>query len=322
MPASEVSAMNKGLGIAALALSAVALVVSLTRDGGAAPEPAPAEPATDRPDRAEVAAQDDGRLSSLEMELSRLMKRVDTLERAGLPRPGEPAQAMTTEQQASSSRRCARTWTRCSRGAAGDRGGPQAAQGGAPLGAGRDVRRPGPAEGAQQAQGRADRVRRFVEEARLSATQAQDLTRLLDDEAEKRRSLWDARRGANAAGGQPGGVSPGQQMRDQMRALRAATDASAKSILGADQYTQYEAMRSEERGGGRGGGGFGGGGGNRRGPRGGCRPERPGAGSQGDRDSGVVRAAPSPVRACSAADALGTGARAQNLGGLVLGRLG
>ncbi len=262
--------MNKGLGIAALALSAVALVVSLTRDGGAAPEPAPAEPATDRPDRAEVAAQDDGRLSSLEMELSRLMKRVDTLERAGLPRPGEPAQAMTTEQQAQQLQAL--------------RADVDALLTGEPLGTEEGRKRlkevlrsvqdemfadRAQQREAQQAQGRADRVRRFVEEARLSATQAQDLTRLLDDEAEKRRSLWDARRGANAAGGQPGGVSPGQQMRDQMRALRAATDASAKSILGADQYTQYEAMRSEERGGGRGGGGFGGGGGNRRGPRGG-----------------------------------------------------
>ncbi|HEY3451439.1 MAG TPA: hypothetical protein VGK67_34085 [Myxococcales bacterium] len=268
--------MTKLLGIAALALSVVALGVSLTRGGGPpAPEGAASPPPVDRAARAEGGGQDDGRLSQLELEISRLMRRVDALERAGVTRPGEPATAMTTEQQAKQLQ-ALRTEV-------------DALLTGEPLGTeeGRkrlkDVVRAVQdemfADRAQQReiqrdQERSDRLKKFIEEARLSSTQAQDLSKLLDDESAQRKAWSDARRAANGAGAGAAGepVASGQQAREQMRTLRQTTDATAKAMLSAEQYTQYETMRSEDRGGGRGGGpgagpgSHGGGSGNRRGP--------------------------------------------------------
>ena len=70
------------------------------------------------------------------------------------------------------------------------------------------------------------------------------MTKLLDEEAQQRKALSEVRR----AGG--GGAAP-TASRDQMRALRQKTDEGAKTLLSAEQYTQFEAMRAEERGGGR-----------------------------------------------------------------------
>ncbi|MGC4117530.1 MAG: hypothetical protein QM765_23820 [Myxococcales bacterium] len=252
--------MEKVLGIVAVALSALALGVSLTRGSGSAPEAPPPPPVADKSARAEPGGQDDGRLNSLEFELSRLMKRVDTLERAGVARPGDPAVALSPDQQAKQLQAL--------------RSDVDSLLTGEPLGteegrkrlkevvravqdemfADRTQQRE-----AQQEQERTDRLKKFIEAARLTATQAQDLTKLMDDEAAQRKALWDARRQAGAAGPQPG-MGTGQQVREQMRSLRQTTDNGVKALLSAEQFTQYEAMRSEERGSGRGPGG----GGNRR----------------------------------------------------------
>lgn len=257
--------MNKVLGISAMALSVLALVVSLVRGGGEkGADPAAPAVAEPRAPRAEGGGMDDGRLAALEDELSRLMKRVDALERSGLPRPGEPTSVMTSEQQVKQLQ-ALRTDV-------------DALLTGEPLGTDegrkrlKEVVRAVQDEmfsertqqrQAQQDQERADRLKKFVDEARLSSTQAQDLTRLLDDESARRKALWDARR---TAGSEGGGLT-GQQVREQMRTLRQTTDDGAKAMLSPEQYTQYESMRSEDRRGPGGGSGAGGGGGGQGGRR-------------------------------------------------------
>ncbi|MBI5542781.1 MAG: hypothetical protein HY901_02755 [Deltaproteobacteria bacterium] len=243
--------MAKALGIAAVVLSAAALVVALSRSAGGAPEAMANGQAREQiADQNEGSGVDDARLLSVEMELSRLARRVELLERApAAPAGGAPtaAAAMTSEEEVKQLKAL--------------RSDVDALLTGEPLGTeeGRkrlkEVVRSIQEEAfqdrvAQRDQARVERIKRFVEEARLSSTQGQDLTRLLDEETKQRQALWEERRSAGQSdvpGGQP-------RVREQLRALREKTDESAKNLLSADQFTQYKTMRSEDRGEQRGGG--------------------------------------------------------------------
>ena len=233
--------MSKALPMAAIALSVISLAVSLTRGPEQAGEPTAPQPVVENADKPEPDAQE-AQLVSVEMELTRLMRRVEALERAGVARPGEPAAAMTTEAQAKQLQAL--------------RGDVDALLTGEPTQTEEGRKRlkevvrsiqdevfadRAQERAAQREQGRAERFKKLIEEARLSSTQAQDLTRLLDDEAAQRRALMEARRSAG------GGAAAGR--RDQLRTLRQRTDEGAKSLLSEEQYGQYQAMREEERGG-------------------------------------------------------------------------
>ena len=258
--------MNKILAVAAVVLSVASMGVALTRGGEQASAPAPAVERAARPE----AGADEARMAALEVEISRLMRRVDALERPSMPKPGEPAAAMTTEQQSKQLQAL--------------RSDVDALLTGEPTGTEEGRKRlkqvvrsiqdevfteRNQERAAQRDQERADRVKKFVEEARLSSSQAQDLTKLLDDESKQRQALFDARRAGGpgaAPGAAAGGAGAQPSARDQMRNLRQATDDGAKALLDAGQYTQYQAMRSEDRGGGGGRGPGGGGGGQRNAP--------------------------------------------------------
>ncbi len=103
----------------------------------------------------------------------------------------------------------------------------------------------------RQQTARTERMQRFVQEARLTGTQEQTLRTLLDDEAAKRDALMGRMRGAERNRG----------AFNELRALREASDAQARSLLSPDQFEKYSSMRDEElRMPGRGGRGGGGGG--------------------------------------------------------------
>jgi len=95
---------------------------------------------------------------------------------------------------------------------------------------------------------RADRLTKLAEEARLSAQQTQDLTRLLDDEREQRRALRDQVQA---------GERPRREVFAEFQALGQKTDDGARKLLDDEQYTKYQEMRQSDRprgpGGGRGG---------------------------------------------------------------------
>ena len=233
--------MSKALAIGAAVLSVISLVVVLSRGDGGGGQAQVAPAAAERAAKPEIGA-DDARLSAMEMELTRLIRRVDALERASSPRPGEPAPAMTADQQA--------------RQLASLRSDVDALLTGEPMHTeqGRErlkeVVRSLQGEMfadrvAQREQERSARLKKLIDDARLSGTQAQDLTRLLDDESQKRQAMMESMRSG-------GDLTP-SAMRDQLRSLRQQTDDSAKSLLSADQFTQYQQMRSEDRGGGGGG---------------------------------------------------------------------
>lgn len=240
--------MNKAMAIVSVVLSVAALGVALFR-----PSPGPTvEPA--HLGALEPSPTDDARLVSLEMAVERLQRRVDLLERApaAAAAPVAPDAPMTTEQVR---RELAALRTEVDALATGE-----------PIGTEdgkkrlkevvRSLQDEMFAERAREhvnsmEQNRSDRIKKFVEEARLSPTQAQDLTNILADEQNKRRDLWDQRRGGTLA------ADP----REAMRTLRQKTDEAAKGLLSEDQFSQYQTMRREERGG--------------RGPRPGAESARP-----------------------------------------------
>lgn len=238
--------MNKLLPVAAMFLSVVALTVTILSGGGErASERAAAPQAPEQTARLEESS-DGERIISLEMEVSRLTRRVDALERSGIVKPGEPAAAMTTEQQAKQLQALRSDVDALLTGEP-----MQTEEGRKRL---KEVVRAVQDEvfadrvqerTAQREQQRQDRLKKLVEDARLSPTQAQDLSKLLDDETKQRKVLMEARR--SGAGPQNGQGS----VREQLQAVRRKTDEGAKGLLSAEQYTQYEAMRAEDRGGGR-----------------------------------------------------------------------
>ncbi|XXF76372.1 hypothetical protein P2318_25430 [Myxococcaceae bacterium GXIMD 01537] len=100
---------------------------------------------------------------------------------------------------------------------------------------------------------RTERWRAFVSDARLNYTQEQTLMNRLQTEDTKRQALLDEMRA--------GGGRPQRDVRQELRQLRADTDAEMQKVLSADQQAKYTEMRREEnpRGGMRGGGQRGGG---------------------------------------------------------------
>ncbi|WNG33602.1 hypothetical protein F0U61_08170 [Archangium violaceum] len=95
---------------------------------------------------------------------------------------------------------------------------------------------------------RAERLRQFASEARLSYSQEQELTRRLQNEDAQRQALFEGMRTGNQ--------SP-RDIRQELRQLRDQTDKEVKALLDESQQAKYDEMRREERQGGRGGWGGG-----------------------------------------------------------------
>ncbi|MFY0525922.1 hypothetical protein ACN28I_23160 [Archangium gephyra] len=91
----------------------------------------------------------------------------------------------------------------------------------------------------EQAQaGRAERLRQFVSDAKLSYSQEQELTRRMQGEDAQRQALFDAVRA--------GAKSP-RDARQEVRQLRQQTDKEMAAVLDESQRVRYEEMRREER---------------------------------------------------------------------------
>jgi hypothetical protein len=91
----------------------------------------------------------------------------------------------------------------------------------------------------EQAQaGRAERVRQFVSDAKLSYSQEQELTRRMQGEDAQRQALFDAVRA---------GTKSPRDARQEVRQLRQQTDKEMAAVLDESQRVQYEEMRREER---------------------------------------------------------------------------
>jgi hypothetical protein len=91
---------------------------------------------------------------------------------------------------------------------------------------------------AQAQAGRAERLRQFASEAKLSYSQEQELTRRMESEDTRRQALFEAVRA--------GAKSP-REARQEVRQLRQQTDKEMASLLDEAQRVQYEEMRREER---------------------------------------------------------------------------
>jgi hypothetical protein len=90
---------------------------------------------------------------------------------------------------------------------------------------------------AQAQAGRAERLRQFATEAKLSYGQEQELTRRLETEDTQRQALLDAMG--------EGGKSP-RDARQEIRNLRNQTDKEVKSVLDETQQAKYDELRREE----------------------------------------------------------------------------
>lgn len=91
---------------------------------------------------------------------------------------------------------------------------------------------------AQAQAGRAERLRQFASEAKLSYSQEQELTRRMESEDAQRQALFEAVRA--------GAKSP-RDARQEVRQLRQQTDKEMAALLDEAQRVQYEEMRREER---------------------------------------------------------------------------
>lgn len=101
-------------------------------------------------------------------------------------------------------------------------------------------------------------VQQLTDSAHLNSRQRDDLTKIMEEERNQRRTLLE-----NARNG--GGDV--QDMRPAMRALREKSDQKVREILDANQFNQYTQTRGSGRGQRGGGGGGGGGGDNPAAPR-------------------------------------------------------
>jgi hypothetical protein len=104
---------------------------------------------------------------------------------------------------------------------------------------------------AQVQAARAERIRQFASDAKLSYSQEQELSRRMQNEDTQRQALMDAVRN--------GEKSP-RDIRQEVRQLRDQTDQAVKAVLDESQQAKYDEMRREEmrelRGGGMGPGGW------------------------------------------------------------------
>lgn len=91
---------------------------------------------------------------------------------------------------------------------------------------------------AQAQAGRAERLRQFASDAKLSYSQEQELTRRMQGEDAQRQALFDAVRA---------GTKSPRDARQEVRQLRQQTDKEMAAVLDESQRAQYEEMRREER---------------------------------------------------------------------------
>jgi hypothetical protein len=91
---------------------------------------------------------------------------------------------------------------------------------------------------AQAQAGRAERLRQFVSDAKLSYSQEQELSRRMQNEDTQRQALFDAVRA---------GTKAPREARQEVRQLRQQTDKEMAAVLDEAQRAQYEEMRREER---------------------------------------------------------------------------
>ncbi|MBI5543886.1 MAG: hypothetical protein HY901_08375 [Deltaproteobacteria bacterium] len=77
----------------------------------------------------------------------------------------------------------------------------------------------------------AERFRKFAEDARLSPTQREELSKRLEEEASKQQELRDQPR------------TP--ERREEFRAVRAGTDEVARRLLDSAQYSKYDQFRQQ-----------------------------------------------------------------------------
>jgi len=89
---------------------------------------------------------------------------------------------------------------------------------------------------------RAERVKKFVTEAKLSYSQEAELTRRMEAEETSRNALFEQVRA---------GTKDPREMRQALRAQRQETDQAMKAILDEDQQAKYQEMRRDEQRGGR-----------------------------------------------------------------------
>lgn len=223
------------------ALSVAALGVALSHPGGAAePEAGHIEPTGEvqvEPPASSGAVELENKIAALEWTVSNLVDRVSALERsASAPRPEGAAPPEVDRRQLDALR--SDVDALLTGEALGTDAGRQRLK---------EVVRSLQDEvfaerirerAAAREQARAERLKRFVEEARLTSTQEQDIVRALEDEGRQRQAWMEARR-AGQGQGRPGF--------GELRALRQRTDEAAQRILSPDQYVKYEEMRREER---------------------------------------------------------------------------
>ncbi len=224
--------MARILSIVAAVLSLAALVVAFTRG--------PSEPEQDV--RTERDDRDDERLAAMEQTLANLVRRMESLERMPVARPTAPtgvapaATAPAPEEVAQQTKALEAL-----------RSDVDALLTGEALGTDEGRKRfkelvreaqdevfaeRAKERAATREQARAERLKKFFEAARLSSTQQQDVTKLLEDEANKRKALQG---------------QPRNQTREQMTQIRKETNEAAQRVLDAEQLKQFEEMRREER---------------------------------------------------------------------------
>lgn len=238
--------MNRFLGPASLGLSALALAIALFGSRGEPVAPPPAsEPATDVFTSLELESIE-RRVESLEQTALSLSKRLMLLEqRPGAASAGgggavAPASLAAEVEQLRSEVR-----GMIAGEALQSQGGREYLKDAVRSvqeemrNEQRELRQQQMLQAQAQAQaGRAERLRQFVSDAKLSYSQEQELTRRVESEATQRQALFDAVRA--------GAKSP-REARQEVRQLRQQTDKEMEALLDEAQRAQYEQMRREER---------------------------------------------------------------------------
>ncbi|MBI5547067.1 MAG: hypothetical protein HY901_24570 [Deltaproteobacteria bacterium] len=204
--------------IVALVISVVALIVAWT---GRAPEGQPVEEPSQRLGSKDDHRQVEERLRSMELMISNLVRRAG--DSSGAPTPEATGASVSDEElrkQVAVLRSEVDSLLYAER--AGGDGGPQRMRHDASDERMRE--RFVVAEGA-----RAKRLEKLVEDARLSPTQKQQLSALLETEARQRQKL-----------GEPGPTTT------QSRELHEKIDGEVRRLLDGEQYAKYQRMRKEE----------------------------------------------------------------------------
>lgn len=238
--------MNRFLGPASLGLSVLALVIALSGSRGepAAPPPA-SEPAADAFTSLELEAIE-RRVESLEQASLSLSKRLMLLEqRPMVASDGGVAAVVPASLAAEVEQLRSEVRGMVAGEALNSQGGREylkeavrsvqedlrTEQ--------RELRQQQMLQAQAQAQaGRAERLRQFVSDAKLSYSQEQELSRRMRNEDTQRQALFDAVRA---------GTKAPREARQEVRQLRQQTDKEMAAVLDESQRAQYEEMRREER---------------------------------------------------------------------------